>query len=133
MIAAFLILLGFQLLGEALRLLLHLPVPGAVAGMLVLTVALAWRGDGAETAGPSSLDHAAGTLLRSMGLLFVPAGVGLMTQTDLLRREWAPMLGGMAGSTVLALAVTALVMRGLSRTAGTRSDIPALPEAEVRR
>lgn len=110
--AAFFILIACQLLGESLRLLLALPVPGPVIGLFLLAGALARRD---AAAAPTPLDRAAGALLAYMGLLFVPAGVGLITQLDLLRREWLPIIGGLVGSTVLGLVVTGLVMHHLSR------------------
>ena len=42
MLAAFAVLLLFQCLGEAVVFVLHLPLPGPVAGMLLLMVALVW-------------------------------------------------------------------------------------------
>lgn len=113
--AAFFILIACQLLGESLRLVLALPVPGPVIGLFLLAGALAWRNAGAAAAEPTPLDRAAGALLTYMGLLFVPAGVGLITELDLLRREWLPIVGGLVGSTVLGLVVTGLVMHRLSR------------------
>jgi len=62
-IPALLVLLGFQLLGEALRALLHLPVPGPVIGMLLLAGALALRPREDDT----TLDRTAGALLEHMG------------------------------------------------------------------
>ena len=111
--AAFFILIACQLLGESLRLLLALPVPGPVIGLFLLAGALAWRD---ADAAPTPLDRAASALLTYMGLLFVPAGVGLITELDLLRREWLPIVGGLVGSTLLGLVVTGLVMHRLSRT-----------------
>ena len=66
MIEAICTLLGFELLGELARGALHLPVPGPVAGMLLLTLWLALRARGFEPAGEtpaSPLDHSAGALL----------------------------------------------------------------------
>jgi holin-like protein len=38
-----------------------------------------------------------------MALLFVPPGVGLMLQYDLLRREWLPIVVASAASTLAVL------------------------------
>ena len=46
MIAALALLLAFQLAGEALRVALHLPVPGPVIGMALLLVYLILRPEG---------------------------------------------------------------------------------------
>jgi holin-like protein len=124
-----------------LRDALHLPVPGAVVGMILLATGLALRDrkkKPAETAPePSSLDRTAGTLLDHMGLLFVPAGVGIVSQASLLREEWKPIIIAVVGSTVLSLLVTGFVMHRLvgarqkgtakatSRKVGARAAIDA--------
>ncbi|MDD2705170.1 MAG: CidA/LrgA family protein [Acidocella sp.] len=120
MIEALLTLLGFELLGELLRSTLHLPVPGPVAGMLLLTAALVLRhratGTPANPPAETALDRVSGVLLDHMGLLFVPAGAGIIAEGALLRQEWLPIIAALIGSTVLSLAVTGLVMHHIIRT-----------------
>ena len=72
MTAALALLLAFQLAGEALRVALHLPVPGPVIGMALLLVYLIIRPEGPST----ELRNTAGGLLQNLSLLFVPAGTG---------------------------------------------------------
>ncbi len=117
MIGAFLLLLLCELAGEIVRTLLHLPVPGPVIGMAVLAALLIARDRGRrhEAFPASSLDAVANQLIASLGLLFVPAGVGVIAQAGLLRSQWLPILGGLVGSTLLSLAVTALVMHHVAR------------------
>jgi holin-like protein len=127
---AFAILVGLQLAGEVLRQTLHLPLPGPLIGMVLLTVVLVARGtagDAAERAVPPSLLKASNGLIVNMGLLFVPAGVGVIAEFGLLRREWLATLAGLLVSTVLGLAVTGLVMHHISRVAGAGRR--AIPEA----
>ena len=120
MLIALATLLGCELLGELLRGALHLPVPGPVIGMFILTVWLVRRqragAQGAQTQTPvlTPLDRTAGILLEYMGLLFVPAGVGIIGEATLLRQEWLPILGGIIGSTVLSLGLTGIVMHHMS-------------------
>jgi len=67
MLAVFTILLLFQCLGEGIVFLLYLPIPGPVAGMLLLMAALlAWPPLGKH------IEQAANTLLSNLSLLFVP-------------------------------------------------------------
>jgi holin-like protein len=131
MVEAFYTLLGFQLLGEIIRSALHLPLPGPVAGMLLLTLWLALRGRGMEPAAKapaSPLDQTAGALLEHMGLLFMPAGVGIIAEAGLLRQEWLPIMAGVIGSTVLSLMVTGLVMHYFLRQSEARANaIPPTP------
>jgi holin-like protein len=130
MVEAFFTLLAFELLGELLRGALHLPVPGPVVGMLLLAVCLALRGQGKEVSSDpmtlTALDRTASVLLKYMGLLFVPAGVGIIAEGHLLRQEWLPIAAGLIGSTIMSLLVTGLVMHHLvqkseegSKTAAT--------------
>ncbi|WGD50216.1 CidA/LrgA family protein [Bradyrhizobium sp. CB1650] len=124
-IPAFLILLACELAGDLLHQMLALPVPGPVIGMSILAAALAFRREGptAKSAIIDSLEHTAETLIRHMGLLFVPAGVGLIAQIGVLRAQWLPIAAGLIGSTLLGLAVAGLVMHwGISRTARRSPD-----------
>ena len=113
---AVLILIGCQLLGELIREAFSLPIPGPVVGMFFLAAVLVLRGRNTnnETT-PSSLEKTAETLISHMGLLFVPAGVGIIAEAGLLRQEWLPIIAAVIGSTILSVAVTGLVMHWISR------------------
>ena len=114
MLGALTLLLVFQLTGEVLAQLFALPIPGPVIGMALLFAALALRG------GPSdALRDTAQNLLQHLSLLFVPAGVGVMLHFHRIGDEWLPLAASLVGSTVLTIAVTALVLRALSRRAET--------------
>jgi holin-like protein len=124
------VLVGLQFVGEALRQTLHLPLPGPLIGMVLLTMLLVARGSAGaapERAIPPSLLSAADGLIVNMGLLFVPAGVGIIAELDVLRRGWLPILVGLVVSTVLGLIVTGLVMHHVSRIFGAESR--AVPQA----
>ena len=127
---AFALLVGLQLVGEVLRQVLHLPLPGPLIGMFLLTVVLVLRGSAGaagERAVPAPLAKAANGLIANMGLLFVPAGVGIIAELGLLRHAWLAILAGLVVSTVLGLAVTGLVMHHVSRLA--EAGHRALPAA----
>ena len=127
MLVAFLTLLGCELVGELLRVALRLPIPGPVIGMVVLAIGLAAQrhnDDRIETPAHSPLERTAGALLDHMGLLFVPAGVGIISEISLLRHEWLPILGGLIGSTVLSLGLTGLIMHHVTRPK-PHSAVPA--------
>ena len=108
MLAAFAILLLFQCLGEAVVFVLHLPIPGPVAGMLLLSAALIMM-----PRLQALVESAANTLLSHLSLLFVPAGVGIIVAAASGSGHWLAMLASVAVSTILALAVTGLVLRGI--------------------
>jgi holin-like protein len=130
MLAVFLTLLGCELVGEIVRRVLHLPIPGPVIGMLILAAGLALRAHPQEGAEKPALDRTASALLDYMGLLFVPAGVGIIAQLGLLRQEWLPILAGLLGSTVLSLLVTGFVMHRLGTT--SRAGRKTMPPSQRR-
>ena len=62
---------------------------------------------------PPALQRTATRLLHYLSLLFVPAGVGIMTYGALLRDEWLPVLVTLALSLIITLSVTALTLATL--------------------
>lgn len=113
MIGTITLLLAYQLLGEVLVRLLELPVPGPVAGMLLLFVTLMVRGSV-----PDEFSTIANGLLSHLSLLFVPAGVGIIAHSARLGGTWAALLVTLIASTLLAVVVTALVLAGMRRLQG---------------
>lgn len=110
MIGALTLLLVFQLVGEVLVRAIELPIPGPVVGMGLLLVALVIRG------GPGlELRTTSNGLLQHLSLLFVPAGTGVMLHFRRLADEWLPLMVALAVSTVLAIAVAALLLNALTR------------------
>lgn len=108
MIRGFAALLSFQLLGEVIVRASDWPVPGSVAGMALLLVALmsgvvniVWVLEAAEL------------LLANMALLFVPVGVGVMLYFELLAREWLPIVAATFLSTFVVMAATGYVAQSL--------------------
>ena len=104
------VLLGFWAAGEALTSLARLPMPGSVAGMLFVAAALRLGWLPLEWVRP-----AAELLVRHMGLLFVPAGVGLLLYFDLIGREWLSITAAAVVSTVLVLLTVGVIMQRMQR------------------
>jgi putative effector of murein hydrolase LrgA (UPF0299 family) len=118
MIAAMAVLLGLQLIGEVAVQISGLPIPGPVVGMILLFIGLRWR----ESL-PDALRTTAETLLSHLSLLFIPAGVGIIQHGARLADEWLALLAAMVLSTLIAVAVTALVMQWVIRLQrGVRRD-----------
>jgi putative effector of murein hydrolase LrgA (UPF0299 family) len=116
MIQSIFILLLFQLAGELLSGLTHVPVPGPVIGMMLLAAFYILR----RREPSPSLQHAADGLLSWLGLLFVPAGVGIVANLALLRSAWLPISVALIGSTFITLVTTAWIMHRF----GNRASIP---------
>lgn len=111
MIRALALLLACQLTGEIVARALGAPVPGPVIGLALLAVGILIhaRATGAD---PSKIEmtelgRTAGALLGSLGLLFVPAGVGVVQNLDLLAQRGVAIALVLAASVVVTLLVTA--------------------------
>ncbi len=118
MIAGLAALLGCQLAGEVLVRAFALPLPGPVAGLGLLFAALVVRGRRAglaEPRVPDAIGSVSDALLRNLSLLFIPASVGVIKYLDVLRDKAVPILLAIAISTTLALVVTAVTFRFVSR------------------
>ncbi|MDC7788933.1 CidA/LrgA family protein [Rhodoplanes sp. TEM] len=117
MLQGFVILLGCQLLGEAFVRAFVLPVPGPVVGMVLLAVLML-----ARMPLPSEVGDVSGGLLKHLSLLFVPAGVGIVQHLGRVGDEGFRILIVLVLSTVVTLAVTAVVFAGVARLMGVAAD-----------
>jgi len=114
MIAALALFLCCQLLGETLAVLLQLPVPGPVLGMIFLFIWLLVRG------GPQESERrTAGGLLQNLPLLFVPAGTGVLLHLHRLADEAVPIVVALIISTLLGLTIAGLTLAWFSRRRGS--------------
>jgi len=106
MIKGLVILLLYQGGGEVLARALHSPVPGPVIGLVLLLVTLLWR----QKTGPD-LQLVATGLTSHLGLLFVPAAVGVVSFLPLLSGHMLSIAVVLIISVLLAMASTALVLK----------------------
>jgi holin-like protein len=113
MLAAFAALLVCQLAGEALVRVAVLPVPGPVVGMVLLFALLLVRAPL-----PEALRDTADGVLKHLSLLFVPAGVGVVQQLGRLGHDGLRLVTVVVLTTVISLAVTALVFAAAARLLG---------------
>ena len=104
------ILLLYQLAGEVSALMLPIPIPGPVLGMVLLFLTLLIRGRPTP-----SLDKASNALLSHLSLLFVPAGVGLIVHLERIVQEWVGISLALVLSTGISMATTAAVMQMATR------------------
>ena len=104
MLRGFAVLLLSQLVGEASARALALPVPGPVIGLALLAaILLAFGRAGHDRLGVGPVaDH----LLASLGLLFVPAGVGVVRLLPTLGEHAAAIAAVVVLSTTLTMLVT---------------------------
>lgn len=79
----------FSLLGDGVSILISnfVAIPGSVIGMVLLFIALHFN-----WLKLSQVEEVGTWLTDNMAILFVPAGVGLMTNFDLLANVWLHLL-----------------------------------------
>ncbi|MEO8385614.1 MAG: CidA/LrgA family protein [Betaproteobacteria bacterium] len=114
MIRGLIILLVFQGAGEIVSRLFSMPVPGPVIGLVLLLVFLIWRG---KVDGP--IDTVASALVKNLGVLFVPAAVGVVMFLPQLKANFWAISIALTVSVVATIAVSAAVLRfwpGLRQT-----------------
>lgn len=103
-------ILLFQGLGEIIgRFLLPL-VPGPVIGLVLLLAFLIWRGRVHE-----GVELVSSALMRYLGLLFVPAAVGVVMFLPHLQRQAAAITVALLVSVIATIAVSALIAKLLTR------------------
>ncbi len=116
MVRALAVLLLCQLAGTILQQATGLPIPGPVLGLVMLLVYLL------RTGGPSPhLRETSNGLLKYLGLLFVPAGVGVVTELKVLQENALAIGLSIAISSLLGLVVTGVLMGWLLK----KSRVPA--------
>ncbi len=119
MLRAVALLLTLQLVGEALADAFAAPLPGPVIGMALLLAGLALAG------GPSpTLDSASRGLLDNLGLLFVPAGVGVSLHLGRAAEEAWAIAAAVVVATLATVVATAWAFVALDRLARSTRGAP---------
>lgn len=124
MLRALALLFTCQLVGEVVVRGLHVPLPGPVLGLMLLAlgpgVARRFGGPSSEAIESTQLGRTATGLLGVLGILFVPAGVGLVQHLPLLREHGFALMAALLGSTLITLVVTVWVFVLVSRRVAAR-------------
>lgn len=106
----------FSLLGEGTSILISnfVAIPGSVIGMILLFIALHFN-----WLKLSQVDEVGTWLTDNMAIFFIPAGVGLMTNFDLLADVWLQLLIIMVVTvTVMMWFVGTIVQKIMGSSAG---------------
>lgn len=119
-VVALSILLLFVAAGAALHARLNVALPGPVIGLTLLAAALVLV-DRLRRRMAERLHRVLAPLTRQllahMGLLFVPAGAGIVTEASALKHEGVALCAGLVCSVLVGVAVTYGSMRLLVRHA----------------
>ena len=106
----FSIILFISFLGEILHMLIPLPVPASVYGLVLMLGALI---TGILKLG--QVRETAAFLIEIMPVMFIPAGVGLMESWSSLQPVWLPVILITIVTTILVMAVTGKVTQAMIR------------------
>jgi holin-like protein len=115
-------ILLFQSLGELVSKFLLPTLPGPVIGLVLLVLWLVLR-KGIN----SELAMVADGFSQYLGLLFVPAAVGVVLFLPQLKANALAIISALLGSVILTIASSALVARLLSRFGSTYQEALYLP------
>ncbi|MDD3692855.1 MAG: CidA/LrgA family protein [Oscillospiraceae bacterium] len=101
------VITGVCFVGEGISLILPIPFPSGVIGMILLFLLLLFK-----RIQPRDLKESTDFLTDSMKFLFVPAGVGVMQIFDDIRNSFLPMVFICIVTTVITFAATAAAVNG---------------------
>lgn len=110
MIFSLFLLFLFLFLGESLKSLFELQFPGPVLGMILLLFFLCLY--------PKDRSHwsiAADLILKNLAILFVPAGVGLMSYGWIIYQDLGGLILVFLLGTILIVIASALFIQNLGR------------------
>jgi holin-like protein len=89
---------------------LKIPIPGNILGMILLLIALL-----TGVVKMHQIEEISKFLLDHLTVFFIPAGVGLLSVTGMLKDTWFFILLISVFTTILVMSATALVVRLLRR------------------
>ncbi|NLZ49083.1 MAG: CidA/LrgA family protein [Clostridiales bacterium] len=106
----FCFVLALGLLGDLIKKMLNLPLPGSVIGMILLFLLLYFKVVKVE-----NLKEISNFLLDHLAFFFIPAGVGLMAYIGILKDNWLEIGGISLITTVLVFLVTGSTIQFLRK------------------
>ena len=106
----FAIILFVSFLGEILHILIPLPVPASVYGLLLMFTALC-----TGILKQEQVREAADFLIEIMPVMFIPAAAGLLDAWPVLQAIWIPVILITVVTTVLVMVVTGRVTQHMIR------------------
>lgn len=106
----FIFIYGFFLLGQLLRELFNIPLPGSIIGFLLMFIALSLK------LFPLRFVESGATLVLSfLPLFFIPATVGVIEYIDVFAGKGAFLIAILIFSTILTMAASGWISQHLGR------------------
>lgn len=116
-IRQFFIILLFCFLGELLKYLIPLPIPTSIYGLILMLTALL-----TGILKVNQVDDTAVFLIDIMPVMFIPAGVGLLTSIEALRPNLAAIIVITILTTVLVMGITGITAQFVMERKKGRDD-----------
>lgn len=110
MIYGLFIIFFFLALGNFVSDIIGGFIPGSVVGMLLLFVALLLKIVKAD-----EIRGTANVFTQNMALFFLPAGVGVITATEILGKYWAAIVISSIISSILVIAAVGLIQQKMEK------------------
>ena len=110
LLTGFAILLFIQFVGTWIIGALHIPLPPALLGMILLTIALL-----TNVIKINWVEDTCTVLIEKMGMLFVPAGISILLYKDAILKEWFAIFATIFFSSVIVIVTTGLFVDILLR------------------
>ena len=104
------IILAFSFVGEVLSLLIPLPIPGSIYGIVLLFLALETK-----LVKLSSVKDVSDFLISFMPVMFIPAATGLMASWGVLKANALAYVVILAVTTVVVMAASGVVTQWIIR------------------
>ena len=111
----FLVIMVFAFLGELLHLLIPLPVPSSIYGIILLFLALEFK-----IVKLHQVKETSSFLVAIMTIMFLPPAVGVIESWDVICQAWLPYVVVTLVSTVVVMAVSGRVTQRLIRRGGRK-------------
>ena len=102
-IKQFLIILAVTALGEGCHMLIPLPIPGSVYGLLLMLLCLKTK-----IIKPEQVENVSAFLISVMPIMFIPSLAGLVENAETIRRMLLPLLVICIVTTLIVAAVSGL-------------------------
>ena len=100
----FALIISISFIGEILNMLIPLPVPASIYGILLMLLCLHFRVFAAEEVRETGI-----FLIEIMPVMFIPAAVGLMESWSVIKPSLLPYIIVIIVSTIIVMAVSGLV------------------------
>jgi len=113
----FAIIAGVSFLGEGLRVLLPLPIPASVYGLVLMLIGLSTGVIRME-----KVQYGAAFLIEIMPVMFIPAAVNLPNAWSQIAPVWIPVVVITVATTVIVMGCTGRVTQGIIRLEERRND-----------